>query len=260
LVSAPRRAAPLARAPSRTQSLPPGPGVARPRLSAAHACVVAPRRPPLSRGNCAAHARRPGVDVGRPSCPPPRPGPPLSSRFSPPRGAEAWDPPAFFLFTPRHRATIKKKPPAGDLDPPSPRFSSLSAPRAAASQLPHRACLRRPPSPHRLATKRPSHHRRRPSAPSVSRVLRALWLASGVRLTFSPLLWCCRTPPLVPPVTGVPLPLLDIAASPPLRPRTSSRYLGEPSPPPPPHQACPHRPHGAHAAIFGTPCPPKHAG
>jgi hypothetical protein len=47
-----------------------------------------------------------------------------------------------------------------------------------------------------------------------------------------PLLRCCRTPPPVPPVIGVPPPTWDIAALPPLRPRTSSRCSGEPSPPP----------------------------
>jgi hypothetical protein len=98
-----------------------------------------------------------------------------------------------------------------------------------------------------------------PSAPSVSRVLRASWLASGLRLTFSPLLWCCRTPPSAPPMTGAPPLPWDIATPPPLHPRTSSCCSGEPSLPPP-RQVRRCRPHGAHAAIFGTPCPLEYVG
>jgi hypothetical protein len=56
-----------------------------------------------------------------------------------------------------------------------------------------------------------------------------------------------------------PPPLWDSAAPPPLLPHTSSRCLGEPSPPPP-RQVRHRRPHSGHTTIFGTPCPPEHAG
>jgi hypothetical protein len=54
-----------------------------------------------------------------------------------------------------------------------------------------------------------------------------------------PLLWCCRTPPLVPPLTGAPPPPWDIAALPHQARRLCS---GEPSPLPP-HQSHRRLPH-----------------
>jgi hypothetical protein len=139
---------------------------------------------------------------GRSRCRPLRATDRCASPLSAPSPAPTWHrvDPLLFPRRPALRALSK----AANRRPRSP--SSLSAPRAAASQLPHRACPHRPTSPHHLTTERLSHRRRRPSAPSVSRVLRASGLTSGMRLTFSLLLRCCRTPPPAPPMTGAPPP------------------------------------------------------
>jgi hypothetical protein len=123
---------------------------------------------------------------------------------------------------------------------------------------PHRACPCRP-----RVHSPPRHRKTEPPLASSLRllgklVLRASWLASGVRLTLSLPLRHYRTPPLVPPVSGAPPPPWDITVPPPLRPCTSSRCSGEPSMPPPRLARCRH-PHGAHAAFFGTRGPPEYA-
>jgi hypothetical protein len=123
---------------------------------------------------------------------------------------------------------------------PLPPFPSPPALCAAASELSTEPFRAVPRSPHRLTTGRPSHPRRRVSASSVSR-------SSGRRGS-----------QVAPPVTGVPPPPWDIIVPPPLRPCTSSCCSAEPSTPPPRQVHC-RRPHGAHVAFFGTPCPPEHA-
>jgi hypothetical protein len=149
-----------------------------------------------------------------------------------------------------------QKPPAADLASFPLRFSSPSAPHAIASQLPTKhVCIVLRSSP-------PRHRKSEPMSTSNPRllgepVLRASWLSIGVCLTLSLLLRHYRTPPLMPPITGAPPPLLDITASPPRHPCTSSHCSGEPLPPPP-HQVHCRRPSGARAAFPETPCPPEH--
>jgi hypothetical protein len=134
---------------------------------------------------------------------------PLSSPFSPPCGAEPRDPPAPLFVSARATGPLKR--------------SRLPAPhraypcRSPVASPPHHRKIEPPRSPHHLLDKP---------------VLRASWLASGVHLTLSFPLRCCRTLPLAPPVTGVPPPPWDITVPPPLRPHTLSRCSGEPSPPP----------------------------
>jgi hypothetical protein len=148
--SAPRRAAPLPLTPF------PHPAAAhRASLSSGPACqplapeLGTPRHPPLSRGNGATCARRPGANAGSPSCPPPRPRTPLSSPFPlstqrPPRT------PCPFPLCPTHLSAFKSHRP-----PTSLRFLSVFLPHPRHVPLP----LSSPPSmsasssgPHRLAT------------------------------------------------------------------------------------------------------------
>jgi hypothetical protein len=70
-ISARRRAALLARAPSRSQPLPPGPGVTRPRLSAARACeaCAAHRCRSSPEPPCLCHAGSCGAEEQPPSLP-----------------------------------------------------------------------------------------------------------------------------------------------------------------------------------------------
>jgi hypothetical protein len=204
------------------------------------------RRPPLSRNCAAARARWPGA---APRC---RPCHRTPSPSSCPMRHRA-DP---LLLFPLAARTLERpqKPSVADLAPLHLHFSSPSAPCAAASQLPSKpvwAVLR---SPHHRESGPP-----RASIFSIlgESVLHASWLPIGVCLTLSLLIWHCRTTPPTPPITGAPPPPLDIAMLPPLRPHTSSRCLGEPSPPPS-RQACCHRPHGARTTVPKTPCPPEH--
>jgi hypothetical protein len=107
---------------------PPGPAVARSRLSAAHVESTAPRRPPLSCHSAATCARWPGATVGRSVLPTATLGPsPLL--LLPPCGTEPT--PLLSLVAPRTERS--QKPPAADLTPLLLHFSSPSAPRAAAS-------------------------------------------------------------------------------------------------------------------------------
>jgi hypothetical protein len=115
-VSAPHHAAPLPLTPSRTQPLPTGP--TSPGPACRPPASLTPRRSPLSRCNGATQAHLPGADAGCPSCPPPHLGPPLSSSFSPPRGAEPRIPYPFPL-SPCHLSAIKRcRPPSRFPFPP----------------------------------------------------------------------------------------------------------------------------------------------
>jgi hypothetical protein len=156
-VSVPRHAAPLPLTPFRTPPLATLPCCRRSRLLAAHVESLTLRGPLLSHGNGAARPRRPGADAGRPSCPPLLPGP-LSPPHFPldavPNPGPPCPPPCSSSPVPPGR---HKKPPAVDLAPLSPHFSSPSAPCAAASQLPTKPVRAIPWSSHRLATRSPSH-------------------------------------------------------------------------------------------------------
>jgi hypothetical protein len=182
-------------------------------------------------------------------------GPLSLPRFPPPRGTEPRTRCPLFPLCLRHRAAIRA---TADLDPLfSPFFFSI---RSMHCHLPapHRACLRRPP-----IASQPHHQKSEPPPASSLHLpgklaLRASWLASGVSLILSLPLRHCRTPPPVPPVTGMPPPTWDVTALPLLRPRTSRRCSGEPSPPQTRQARC-CRPNGAHAAFSGTRCLPKHA-
>jgi hypothetical protein len=98
--------------PFHTPPLAIGPRCHRSRLSAAHAESPAPRRPPLSRGNGAAHTRRSGANADHSSCHPSRPGPPLPQYFSPPHGAKPRTPlpPFSSLLTPLGRDKSYRRP------------------------------------------------------------------------------------------------------------------------------------------------------
>jgi hypothetical protein len=146
-------------APSRC---PPGPAVARSRLSAAHA-----RAPPPS--SVMQQHRRPrlivGATAGRSALPTTVPGPLSAPSPAPTRHRP--DPLSFSLAAPRTRAPSK----AADHRPhfPSSLFSSPSTQRVVASQLPTKPVRVVPWSPHRLATRSLSHHRCQFSASWVSR-------------------------------------------------------------------------------------------
>jgi hypothetical protein len=180
-------------APSRC---PPGPTSPGPACQPLTPLSLAPCRPPLSRGNSAARARWPRDDANCPTCPRHNRGP-LSPPFSPPRDAEPRNPCPLFPLRPRHRAAIRTVADLALLF--SPFFFSI---RSLCRRLPapHRDCPRRPWSPHRLTTGRPSHPRRRVSASSVSRSS----MHRGLCLTLSLSLWHCRTPAPAPPMTGAP--------------------------------------------------------
>jgi hypothetical protein len=141
---------------SRTQPLPTGPLTSSgPACQPPAPASLAPRRPPLSRGNGATCAHRPGVDAGHPSCPPPRPGPPLSPPFSPSTWHRTPDPlPPFsslpappgchkshrrprspflpvFLLHPLHALPPPSSPPS--LSAPSPDRLTASPPEVRAT-------------------------------------------------------------------------------------------------------------------------------
>jgi hypothetical protein len=230
--------------------LPPGP-----------ACQpLAPSQPRPAALPCRATAPPPTSDGREPLLATPHYRPlrraPLRS-FSCPHEAPS-KPPSFSLAAPRIEHI--QKPPAADLAPLLLHFLLH----------PHRAPL--PPSsptkpvhtvPCRLTTSAPGNRDTAdvdlPPPPLGESgppcVVDHKWRAPHLL----PLLRYCRTPPLVPPVTGAPPPPCDIAAPPLLHPRTSSCCSGEPSLPPPCQAHC-LRPHGAHATVSGTPCPQEHAG
>jgi hypothetical protein len=231
-VSAPRRAAPLAHAPSRTQQLPLGPRVIVPRLLAAHAQSHRVRA-------VAAHIAEPR---------------PLAAPSPAPMQHRADPPP--FPSPPCALSAFKSRRPPTSL-PFSPFFFSVRSTRR---------CLPAPPPSLSVSSPvaSPSHHRETEPPPTLTFcpldepgppcVVACKWHVPHL-LPSPPVL---QDPATGAAVTGAPPPLWDSAAPPPLHPRTSSHCSGEPSPPPP-HQAHHRRPHGAHTAVSGTPCSSQHA-
>jgi hypothetical protein len=144
-----------------------------------------------------------------------------------PRGTELTPPPPFPLL-PRTPSAFKSRRP-----PTSLPFFSIFFPICSAHH-----CLPAPPPSLSALSPVASLPHQRESEPSSASTFRPLgepgppcvmarkWCAPHL-LPSPPVL---RTPPLAPPMTGAPSPLWDIAAPPPLRPRTSSRCSGEPSP------------------------------